>query len=288
MADVPETDGGAMRASWVAWFLRHFRAPADRPRRIARTVAEIGRDHDLSEEHLALLGNLLKLETVDAADVMVPRADILAVSEDAGLDELLRMFREAAHSRLPVYRRDLDDIVGMVHVKDLLPFWGNGEDFRIGDVQRPVLVTAPSSPAVDLLRRMRTEGHMAIVVDEHGGTDGLVTIEDLVEEIVGEIEDEHDREVPSAPALRAGPGGDFHADARVPVADLEKAAGVSLRGGPLAGVDSLGGLVVTLAGGVPLPGQSVTHSSGLRFLVVEADNRRVRRVRVTRPGHDAA
>lgn len=287
MADVSEPAAGAPPASWAARLIGLFRAPPDRPRRIARTLAEVGREHDLSEDHRAMLGNLLKLEAVDAADVMVPRADILAVPEDTPLEQLLRVFREAGHSRLPVYRRDLDDIVGMVHVKDLLPFWGSADGFRLADVRRPVLVAAPSSPVADLLRRMRAGGHMAIVVDEHGGTDGLVTIEDLIEEIVGEIEDEHDREAPSAPALRAGAGG-FHADARVPLADLEEATGVPLRTGPLAEVDSVGGLVVTLAGGVPLPGQSVAHPSGLRFLVVEADNRRVRRVRVTRPGPDAA
>ncbi len=260
--------------------------PSDRRRQIADTVAGIGRSHPLSEGQRSMLANLLALEEVNVSDVMVPRADIVAVPDNVSIEELLRIFREAGHSRLPIYRSHLDDVTGMVHVKDLLPFWSNGKNFHISGVRRDVLFVAPSSPVSELLFRMRSTSHMAIVVDEQGGTDGLVTIEDLVEEIVGDIEDEHDRD--SSPVLRKMGDGDLHVDARVALNELEKAAGITLQTGHASEVESVGGLVVTTAGRVPVSGEWVSHPSGLRFLVVEADNRRIHRVRVTRSRPDTS
>lgn len=226
-----------------------------------------------------LLANILKLRDRTVVDAMVPRADIVAVSADIGLPDLIRRFSLEAHSRMPVYRETLDDVIGMVHIKDVLACVANQKPFDMAAITREVPIVAPSMPVLDLLLHMRqTRQHMALVVDEFGGIDGLVTIEDLVEEIVGEIEDEHDED--TEPRVVARPDGSVIADARVPIEDFESQVGRVFQEDELQDVDTLGGLVFSLAGRVPARGELLKHPSGLEFEIVDADPRRIKRLRV--------
>jgi magnesium and cobalt transporter len=226
---------------------------------------------------------VFKLRELTAYDVMVPRADIVAVDSEVSFAGLMKIANREAHSRLPVYRESLDDVIGMVHVKDLLSYWGREAEFKLNDVLRKVLFVAPSMRVLDLLLEMRkTRLHMALVVDEYGGVDGLVTIEDLVEEIVGEIEDEHD--VDDRPRLISQPDGTFLADARLAISDFEARVGAVLTPEEReADIDTLGGLVVAQAGYLPARGEIITHSSGYEFEVLEADPRKLKRLRVRPP-----
>lgn len=226
-----------------------------------------------------LLANILKVRDRLVRDLMVPRADIVAVEAGSSFSELLALIALEGHSRLPVYRSDLDDIIGMVHIKDLLPFANRAQEFNLQQIVRDVIIVAPSMPVLDLLVEMRqSRRHMAMVVDEYGGIDGLVTIEDLVEEIVGDIEDEHDDTEP--PQLVLKPDGSVMADGRLDLDELEKYTGVLLEEDAHDSVDTLGGLLFFLAGRVPGRGEVVQHDNGVEFEVIEADARRVKRVRI--------
>ncbi len=187
---------------------------------------------------------------------------------------------EEAHSRIPVYRGTLDDVAGMVHIKDVLACWGKADSPPLSSIIRRVLFVAPSMPMLELLLQMRVSRvHLALVVDEFGGVDGLVSIEDLVEEIVGEIEDEHDEDV--TPVMTRQPDGSVNADARVSVEEFEDQVGSVLKPDERAeDIDTLGGLVVFLAGRVPGRGEVISHSSGVEFEIVDADPRRIRRMRI--------
>jgi CBS domain containing-hemolysin-like protein len=236
----------------------------------------------IGQQERTLLRNIFKLREIGAYDVMVPRVDIVAVKEGISLSDLVACMTREAHSRLPVYRTSLDDVTGMVHIKDVMPYWGGTKEFRLGDVLRPVLFVAPAMRVLDLLLEMRrTRVHMALVVDEYGGTDGLVTIEDLVEEIVGEIEDEHD--VDESPRLVRESDGSLLADARAGIDAFEAEVGAVLtqdqRG---ADIDTLGGLVVYLAGRLPGRGEIIAGPAGFEFEILDADPRRLKRIKVRR------
>ena len=245
---------------------------------IEETETEV--DAPISEDESALLRNILQLRNLTAYDVMVPRADIAAVPVDIELADLVRIMSTKGHSRLPVYRETLDDVVGMVHIKDVLTCLIGDRPFDLKAILREVLFVAPSMRALDLLLQMRLARiHMALVIDEFGGIDGLTTIEDVVEEIVGEIEDEHD--VEQGPKMLARPDGSLIADARTTIEEFERRVGPVLSDEEREqDIDTLGGLVFTLTGHVPTRGESVTHPSGIVFEVIEADPRRVRRLRV--------
>jgi magnesium and cobalt transporter len=244
---------------------------------------------ELARRERVMLANLLKFGELRVDDVKVPRADIIAVDETISICELVAEFREAQHSRLPVYRENLDDPTGLVHIKDVV---GLGElgpdgimhwpDVPIAQVRREILVAPPSMPASDLLVKMQTTRiHLALVIDEYGGTDGLVSIEDLVEEIVGDIGDEHD--VDEAPQLKKLPEGAFEVDARLDLEDFTEQTGLTLEPADAdENVDTLGGLVVSLVGRVPQRGEIVSHS-GFEFEVLEADPRRIKRLRLRPP-----
>ncbi len=232
-------------------------------------------------------------------DVMVPRADIVAIESNASLTALSQAFKEAGHSRLPVYKETLDDPLGMVHIKDLLPFLmfdAKGRSAKsypskkvISNIQRPVMYVPPSMLAQDLLRRMQAHRlHMAIVVDEYGGTDGIVTLEDLVEPIVGDIEDEHDDVEPEVSKVTDKRGeAVWEADARITIDDFEKALGRDFATpDEEEDVDTLGGLIFTLAGRVPERGEVIRHPDGIEFEVLDADPRRVKRLRIQRASRE--
>jgi CBS domain containing-hemolysin-like protein len=245
---------------------------------------------ELSPQERRMLSNLLKFGELRVGDVMVPRADIIAVEEQTSIRELIESLRKEQHSRLPIYRETLDDPIGLVHVKDLLSLVEIAEDgtmrwpdVPISKIRRNILFVPASMPVLDLLLQMQTTHmHLALVIDEYGGTDGLVSIEDLVEEIVGDIDDEHD--VAEAPQLKALPDGGWEADARLDLDDFREQTGLELEPeGEDEEVDTLGGLVVSLLGRLPQRGEIVPHPSGLEFEVLEADPRRVKRLRLRRP-----
>jgi len=227
-----------------------------------------------------LIGNILKVHDRNAGDVMVPRVDIVALDVDQPFSEVVKCMVEHGHSRVPVYRESLDDVIGFIHVKDVVAPVADRRPARLERLLRKVLFVAPSLPILDLLVQMRqARTHIAMVVDEFGGIDGLVTIEDLIEEIVGEIEDEHD--VAEPPALIERPDGSVIADARLPIETLEEQHGTQLRPvGEEEAVDTLGGLVFMLAGRVPKRGEVIAHPGGIEFEVLDADPRRVKRLRV--------
>ena len=238
---------------------------------------------DLDRQERALIANVLRLRGRTVDDVMIPRADIVAMPADVTLDQALEQIRREGHSRLPVFREQLDEIVGMVHIKDVFSYVGRADEFRLEALMRKPLLVAPQLPVLDLLLQMRqARVHLALVVDEYGGIDGLLTIEDLVEEIVGEIADEHD-DVPG-PLITERPDGALDVDARLSVEAFQVRVGdVLTEDEREADIDTVGGLVFTLAGRVPSRGEVVSHPSGLEFRILESDARRIRRVRVRRP-----
>jgi CBS domain containing-hemolysin-like protein len=265
----------------------------------------------LAPQQRDMLLRIVRFGELRVADVMVPRADINAVDEQAPLSELLQVFQQAGHSRIPLYRESLDDLRGMVHIKDLMgwvveqastgpvvattaahaetPMHFSAIDLTKADlsqaisstkIRRQVLFVPPSMPALNLLLRMQsTRVHLAMVVDEYGGTDGLVSIEDLVEQIVGEIEDEHDDD---EDLIHGDAQSGFVALARTPVNELEEKLGVKLVTDPkdAEDFDTLGGLVVALIGRVPVRGELIHHPSGLEIEILDADPRRVKKLRV--------
>jgi CBS domain containing-hemolysin-like protein len=238
---------------------------------------------DLTPIERQMLRNLLHFGERTVGDVAVPRADMIAISESASFAELVAHIAEAGHSRLPVYRDSLDEITGMIHIKDVFEILAKGETgpASIAGLIREPRYVPTSMGVLDLLAEMRaTRTHLAIVVDEYSGTEGLVTIEDLVEEIVGDIEDEHDEE-PEAALVDLG-GGMWDADARAELEDV--AAELDPRLAEVEeDVDTLGGLAFVLAGHVPTPGEIVEHASGWRIEVTEGDARHVTRVRLHAP-----
>lgn len=270
-------------------------------------LAETVEDTDFSPQERAMLKNVLSFHRIRVEDVMVPRADIVAVAADTNLGELLNLFRTAGHSRLPVYGETLDDPKGMVHIRDFLDFIamradggaseaGSSDEAPLpslgqidlsmalssANILRPVLFVPRSMPAIDLLVRMQaTRTHMALVIDEYGGTDGLVSIEDLVEMVVGDIEDEHDEDATLTVVQAAD--GTYIADARASLDEVKEVLGLDLTDEEGAeDIDTIGGFIVTLAGRVPSRSEVIVGPAGLEFEVLDADPRRVKRLRVHR------
>jgi len=276
-----DSSGSGLGSSIWSWLRRLTGANGDSDLRetIEEIIDERGSAGEVLEpDQRAMLLNIVNFGELQVDDVMVPRTDIVGVEASTALDGVIETFRTAHHSRLPVYRATMDDIIGFVHIKDVIDFWDRNDPFSLQQVLRQVLVVPPSMPVVDLLARMRaTRIHMAIVVDEYGGTDGLVTIEDVVEEIVGDIEDEHD--VDEGPMLVHLPDGTIDADGRAEVEELEKALGVDLLPDEVdEDVDTLGGLVFTMLGRIPKVGEVVEHDCGLEIEVTDADPRRIKRL----------
>ena len=252
-----------------------------------------------SAQERAMLRNILRFGKLTVEDVMVPRADIIAVEDTITIAELLRVFREAEHSRLPVYNETLDDPRGMIHIRDLM-WWITtaaeknattldlaavdlGKTVGAINIVREILYVPPSMPVLDLLLRMQSSRlHLALVVDEYGGTDGLVSIEDLIEEVVGEIDDEHD--VAEEPLIREDARHGFIADARTPIETLEQRFGIELLSPEQEeDIDTIGGLVFALAGRIPARGERVHHPSGIEFEVLDADPRLIKKLRIHTP-----
>lgn len=277
--------GSSLGAGLLGWLRKLTRADSEGA--LKETLEEIIDEHGDGDTALApgqreMLGNILSFGELQVDDAMVPRTDIVGIELTTPLPEIIAVFRKERHSRLPVYRETLDDILGFVHIKDIIDFWGDGDGFDLSKILRQVLIIPPSMPVLDLLSRMRANHlHMAVVVDEYGGTDGLVTIEDVVEEIVGNIEDEHD--TVEGPTLTDMPDGSIEADGRTEIEDLEQKLGIDLLPDEIdEEVDTLGGLVFTMLGRIPEIGETVMHDCGLVIEVTDADARRIKRLRVRR------
>jgi CBS domain containing-hemolysin-like protein len=297
------------------WFMRAVRALFGwKPSTVRADLTDIldamgPGESGFSPEESRMLRNILGLRERRVGDVMVPRADIIAVQQDIKLGELVRVFEGAGHSRLVVYNDTLDDPVGMVHIRDLIAFMtaraavdpeknakrkkplpanldlkavNLGMPLSATKIVREILFVPPSMRVIDLLARMQaTRIHLSLVVDEYGGTDGLASIEDIVEQIVGEIADEHDED--ETPAVVRQPDGSFVADARAKIEDVVGVVGNDFNVGDAAEeVDTIGGYLVTRAGRLPIRGEIVPGPDLFEFEVLDADPRRVKRVRITR------
>jgi CBS domain containing-hemolysin-like protein len=237
---------------------------------------------DSDSHERTLLRNVLDLRDITAWDVMVPRADITAIDIKTPIPELVSEMVKMAHSRLPVYRNTLDDVVGMVHIKDVLAQLNSAKKMVLSDLVRKVLFVSPSIRALDLLQEMRmTRLHLALVVDEFGGIDGLITIEDLVEEIVGEIIDEHD--VEEGPKIINQSDGTAVANARATVEELEELFGPVLNAEEKEEAETLAGLIYNITGRIAKRGEIIRHGTGLEFEILEADPRRLKTVRIRLP-----
>lgn len=261
--------------------------------RLLRRSAKDGDGANNTDAQERMMSAAEEFHQLRVEDVMVPRADIIAIETSTGLHDLATAFKDAGHSRLPVFQDTLDNPLGMVHIKDVVPYLMLNAKGRGGKtypakkviqyIRRPVLFVPASMQAQVLMRRMQARRiHMAIVVDEYGGTDGIVTLEDLVEPIVGDIEDEHDDADPEVKRV-AGTGGTvlWEADARVTIDDFEDAFGRDFATPDEEDdVDTLGGLVFTLAGRVPERGEIIHHPDGIEFEVIDADPRRVKKLRI--------
>ena len=236
-------------------------------------------DTEFDNQEGLLLRNMLGLRDITAEDVMVPRADIVAVDISEGFEAAFRQISAAAHSRVPAYEGNQDNVHGMLHIKDLVAHSLSPEQPVLRDLLRPVLFVSPAIRLLDLLQEMRLKRqHLALVIDEFGGVDGLITIEDLVEEIVGEIEDEHDDA--DAPQFEIINEDIAVADARLEMEELAAHIGITLECDERDEIDTLGGFIFALAGHVPVRGEVLHHSSGLEFEVLDSDPRKLRLVRI--------
>lgn len=288
---LPDNDGGIAepteQAGLFQKILRTFGIGTQSDSSVRSTLEELIEEHDDPEQEInaaekAMLTNILSIGDLNIHDIMVPRADIEAIDCNLSLEQLVERFAQTSHSRLPVYEDSLDNVVGMFHIKDLINFWGEQGETEWQRFKREVLFVPPSMSVQDLLLKMRaTHIHMATVVDEYGGIDGLVTIEDLVEEIVGDIEDEHDQQ--EGPLIFVAGNGSIEADARAQISDLEDLLEMDLLPEDEdEEVDTVGGLVFQVAGHIPVRGEIILHKSGLGFEIMDADPRKVKRVRIRR------
>lgn len=327
-------DDKSAGAGWLQTLRTKFGLPGGQTLRasLEDALKSASDGQSLSAEEREMMLRIMRFGALRVDDVMVPRADIIAIDETDSVDEALRLFDSAGVSRMPLFRETLDDPRGMIHVKDLLR-WLMGEaqgrpaiegrvtppprfpttavaepvapapteaaSLELGranltksiastKMRRPMLYVPPSMPAMSLLVRMQTQHvHMALVVDEYGGTDGVVTIEDLVEQIVGSIEDEHDEE--EAANIHGDLRHGLVAVARTPVAELEQRLGIGLiAADDEADVDTVGGLIFTLVGRIPARGEIVKHPSGVEFEVLDADPRRIKKLKVHLPRNGVA
>lgn len=236
-------------------------------------------EQSLASDERLLISNILALRGMRAVDVMIPRADIVAIDSAISTQDLFAILAEKQYSRFPVYKETLDDVIGTLHIKDIMACLARGQTLQIEQIVRDVPIVSPAMHVLDLLLEMKTSRrHIALVVDEFGGIDGLVTVGDIIGAIVGELEDEH--EVSDQPQMLETPDGAILADGRVDIASFEARFGNFLSQEEREDIDTLGGLVFAIAGHVPARGEVISHDSGLVFEVLDADPRRVHRLRI--------
>lgn len=232
---------------------------------------------DLSSKEKSILSNILSINKLKADDVMIPRASVVAISQDSSFQNIIDTIDKESHSRMPVFRKDLDDVLGMIHIKDIIKFSGsNHNDFNIKKIMREVLFVPPTMPVMNLLLKMQaTKLHMALVIDEHGGTDGLITIEDVIEEIVGEIEDEHDKDDDFN--FKKIDSNTFEAKADMKLDDFNHESNLSI---VEENVDTLGGYIFSKINRVPCAGEVIKVDNNYQFEIIEADPRKIKKIRI--------
>jgi CBS domain containing-hemolysin-like protein len=277
----PKTDGTSL-FGWLKNFIKpetenSFRETIDEY--INEQQESLNAD-DSGQQERALLKNILRLRDMTVVHVMIPRADIVAIDLDTTQEELLALLAEKQYSRIPVYRGTLDDILGTIHIKDVLATLARGENIDIRNLIKEIPVVSPALPVVDLLLTMReTRRHMVLVVDEFGGIDGLATVNDVLEIIVGQIGDEHDNA--NAPRIVQKSDGSVLVDARLLVDEFEQRFGKILSDEERQNADTLSGLVYTMEGRIPGRGEILNHSSGMMFEVMDADLRRINLLKIS-------
>ena len=230
---------------------------------------------DLSSKEKSILSNILSINKLKADDVMIPRASIIAIPQDSSFQNIIDTIDKESHSRMPVFRKDLDDVLGMIHIKDIIKFSGsNYNDFNIKKIMRDVLFVPPTMPVMNLLLKMQaTKLHMALVIDEHGGTDGLITIEDVIEEIVGEIEDEHDKDDDFN--FKKIDSNTFEAKAEMTLDDFNHESNLSI---VEENADTLGGYIFSKINRVPYAGEVIKVDNTYQFEIIEADPRKIKKI----------
>jgi CBS domain containing-hemolysin-like protein len=235
---------------------------------------------NLTSKEKTILENILTINKLKAYDIMVPRAEIICASHNASFDDLIKIINAESHSRIPIYRKDLDDVLGMIHIKDLIKLTSKEmqNNFDLKSLLKEVLFIPPSMPVLNILLKMQsTKLHMALVIDEHGGTDGLVTIEDLVEEIVGEIQDEHDNE--EITEFKKINDTTFVADAKMELSEFQKKTGIIFNS---VTIDTLGGYVFSMINRVPQKGEIIKSDPAYTFEVLDADPRKIKILKISK------
>jgi len=274
-------DGG-----WLSKLLSMFSGKAKSDASLRETIEEYieepengGEEDEVAQQERWLLSNILALRDLTVDKVMVPRADILAIDMNTSQQELFDILKEKQHTRIPVYRDTLDDVLGTVHLKDIMAAMAQNKKIDIKPLLSDLPIVAPSMPILDLLMKMQeSRRHMVLVVDEYGGIDGLVTIGDIIEFIVGEIDDEHDTE--DTEKIVRNDDGSVTVDSRLNIDHFEEEFGAILSEEERSDNDTLGGLVFSIAGRVPSRGEVLTHNSGMIFEVMEADPRRISKLKI--------
>jgi magnesium and cobalt transporter len=278
------------RLSWLdrlrSWVLRHVLIQRS-DSSLKDVLEEVIEEHSdqvktIAPEEKVMLHNVLSFSDIRVSDIMVPRTDIAAIASGIDIEDLKQHIIEQRHTRVPIYEDTLDHVQGFIHIKDLLPMLAGDAAYDIKSIVRPLLFVPPSMRIINLLIKMRHVGsHMAIVVDEYGGTDGLVTMEDLFEEIVGDIQDEHDQDEDQEDRIVRINDTTYEVSARMRIETLEQRLGLNLVTEEKSDeFDTLGGLIFYQLGRVPSRGEIVPHVSGIRFEITEADPRRIRKVRI--------
>lgn len=252
---------------------------------LEESVVELIEEHNsegtkITVEEREMLHNVLGFGDLKVSEIMIPRSDIDAIPVNITFDELKEVLIDKEHTRMPVYQDNLDNVIGFIHIKDLVPMLIGIKPFVISEILRQILVISPSMKLIDLLAKMRSSCvHIALVLDEYGGTDGMVTIENIVEEITGEINDEHD-EGESAP-FRKLPNGDIETNSRLKIHKLEYLFGIKIEQDE--DFDTVGGLILSLTGKLPEAGQIIYHESGVVFEIIERDSRRINKLLIRKP-----
>ncbi len=272
----------AVSKSIQNWFKKLFKR-ADKGNLFKESIVEMIEEHsgsdntEISTEEKKILKNVLNFRDTKVSDIMIPRTDIVAIEQSITLDELTKTLINEEHTRMPVYKDSLDNVVGFVHIKDMIPILVNEKPFEIEKIIRELLVISPTMKNSDLLAKMRlSRVHMALILDEYGGTDGLVTLEDLVEEVLGDIKDEHDDSI--EPEFIRLDENTIEANARLEISKLEKLLSKTIEDKEDTDFDTIGGLLLSMVGYVPVNGEKIYHPSGIEFEILDSDPRRVKKI----------
>lgn len=266
----------------------HLKNPDSLKESLEELIDEHGSDgKNINPEEHKMLRNVLSFADTRVGDIMIPRAYVIAVDREISLGQLKKAIIDKQHTRIPVYRGSLDDVMGFIHIKDLVKYLEKEEEFKIEDIIRNILFVPPSMSVIDLMSRMRTSRvHMALVLDEYGGTSGLVTLEDLIEEIFGEIRDEHDKIEKDHDFASLGTFS-FEASARMPIDQLQEKIGMKVATEKeREDFDTIGGLIFSILGKIPAKGDIITHRTGIEFEIIDADLRKIKRVLIRKSIHD--